>query len=83
LIRNYELDLTQREREECVAASQQSRSYEGRLDEFAYSRDGRAVLSVGGRFCHNKFCDVLMAALNTRLEFMTEKRESLMSALST
>jgi hypothetical protein len=40
-------------------------------------------LSMGGKFCHNKFCDVLMAALNTRLEFMTEKRGSLMYTLST
>jgi hypothetical protein len=31
---------------------------------------------MGGKFCHNNFCDDLMAALNTRLEFMTEKRDS-------
>jgi hypothetical protein len=43
LIRNYELDLTQHECEDCVAAAHQGRSYGGRLDEFAYSRNGRAV----------------------------------------
>ena len=43
LIRNYEFDLPPHECEECVTASQQSRSHEGRLDEFAYLRDGRGV----------------------------------------
>jgi len=42
-IRNYELELPPHECEECVTASQQSRSYKARLDEFAYLHDGRGV----------------------------------------
>jgi len=74
LIAEYALDLSQRKRENCVAAVLQRRSNRLGTDEFAESHIRRGISEVTrrGQFCRSKSCAILMVSVITRSELMKQ-----------